>query len=242
LVYLTVSLSFRSGCRLLTSVYIVRVASTTWSAAKRCKAGAAFALIIQRPRYAGGVLTVPLDQLVRCSTKDMAQHIIRLKHGRDANAKQLVLRAASAVEREVWVAAIESALTPRRTPKLKPLVPTPPRISFDRTPKLTPSHSEDSRPSRSAGPSTTTTTIASINMDDTHRSSRPVTSRTAKTAVAASPVRAPVVTPLPLQSVDAIKRMVDEYDRLALQWSQVAAETRQFNAQIASLRPVCDAC
>ncbi|OWY98976.1 hypothetical protein PHMEG_00030113 [Phytophthora megakarya] len=36
-------------------------------------------------------------------------------------------------------------------------------------------------------------------------------------------------------SLDAIKRLADGYDSLAQQWSQVATETKQFNATISSL-------
>ncbi|KAE8880300.1 hypothetical protein PF010_g32317 [Phytophthora fragariae] len=46
------------------------------------------------------------------------------------------------------------------------------------------------------------------------------------------------VMPLRLsQSLDATKRLADGYDNLAAQWAQVATETRQFSADIASLEP-----
>ncbi|KAJ8578867.1 hypothetical protein ON010_g333 [Phytophthora cinnamomi] len=47
------------------------------------------------------------------------------------------------------------------------------------------------------------------------------------------------VTSIPLrlsQSLDAIKRLADGYDNLAVQWAQVATETRQFSAEIANLQ------
>lgn len=46
-----------------------------------------------------------------------------------------------------------------------------------------------------------------------------------------------VMAPRLSQSLDAIKRLVEGYDDVAVQWAQVATETRQFSADIASLQP-----
>ncbi|EGZ27660.1 hypothetical protein PHYSODRAFT_293434 [Phytophthora sojae] len=144
---------------LLTSVCIARASSMARAATKDPETSG-FALIIQRSRFAGGLLVIPLDSTVRltqCFTKDLAQNIIRLQYGR--RGKQLVMRAANTVEYKEWTTAIKSSLT-----------------------------------------------------DD-------------------------VMAPRLSQSLDAIKRLVEGYDDVAVQWAQVATETRQFSADIASLQP-----
>lgn len=100
--------------RLLANVYVVRVTSTT--AAKRSPL-ASFSLIVQRPHFGGGLLTILLDntvQLIQCSTKEVAQNIIRLQYG--PNGKQLVVRATSQNDRREWIDTITSSLQPPRTP------------------------------------------------------------------------------------------------------------------------------
>ncbi|KAG6955660.1 hypothetical protein JG688_00011787 [Phytophthora aleatoria] len=95
---------------LLTTVYIVRVASKTLSSTKRSST-----LVIQRPRFAGGLLTIPLDgtvQLIQCFTKEVAHGIIRLQYG--PKGKTLVMRAANAFERKKWIAAIVDSLATHR--------------------------------------------------------------------------------------------------------------------------------
>ncbi|KAG3085053.1 hypothetical protein PI124_g19025 [Phytophthora idaei] len=99
---------------LLTTVYIVRVASKTLSSTKRSST-----LVIQRPRFAGGLLTIPLDgtvQLIQCSTKEVAHGIIRLQYG--PKGKTLVMRAANAFERKKWIAAIVDSLATHRAPNV----------------------------------------------------------------------------------------------------------------------------
>ncbi|POM62405.1 hypothetical protein PHPALM_28445 [Phytophthora palmivora] len=148
---------------LLTTVYIVRVAPMPSTTHKR-SSSTTFSLILQRPLFAGGLLRIPLNntvQLIQCSTKDVAQNIIRLQYG--PKRKHLAMRKDNAVERKQWITTIERFLT------------------------LDPKLSERSQ-----------------------------------------------------YSLDAIKRLADGYDSLAQQWSQVATETRQFNADISSLqlRPI----
>ncbi|KAF1775800.1 hypothetical protein GQ600_24581 [Phytophthora cactorum] len=100
--------------RLLTTVYIVRVASKTLSSTKRSST-----LVIQRPRFAGGLLPIPLDgtvQLIQCSTKEVAHGIIRLQYG--PKGKTLVMRAANAFERKKWIATIVDSLATHRAPNV----------------------------------------------------------------------------------------------------------------------------
>ncbi|KAI9910612.1 hypothetical protein PsorP6_010366 [Peronosclerospora sorghi] len=85
---------------------------------------ATYHLVIQRPRVAGGTLTIALDssvQLVNGFTKDSAYHIIRLQHG--AHGQELVMRASSSHERERWLVALTAAMTSSEPEKKRSTCP-----------------------------------------------------------------------------------------------------------------------
>ncbi|KAG7375362.1 Mitochondrial fission process protein 1 [Phytophthora pseudosyringae] len=174
----------------------------------------AFSLIIQRPRFAGGLQTIPLDatvELLQGSTKDIAHNIIRLQYG--PKGKHLVLRASSSFERKGWVIALVDPLAAHDTSKAA----APPTT---RTSKTIPPTTLRASSSTSASPIT-------------HGSHQAVSNKTIDDANVASPN----VPQPPLNSLDAAKRLAEGYDSLALQWAQVATETRQFNAEISGLQP-----
>ncbi|EGZ27659.1 hypothetical protein PHYSODRAFT_293433 [Phytophthora sojae] len=90
----------------LSTIYLVR------TALPKRNTEAAFNLVIQRPRVAGGTLTIPLDSTVKIVNdigSDTARNIIRLEHG--SSCKRLVMRASSSVEHERWLYAIATATT-----------------------------------------------------------------------------------------------------------------------------------
>ncbi|TDH64785.1 hypothetical protein CCR75_007568 [Bremia lactucae] len=86
-----------------------------------CTTQAIYNLVIERPRIAGGTLTIALDstiKFVKCSYKDIKLNIIRLHYG--SSRKCLVLRALSSIEREQWMTAIAASInhvTPPLTQK-----------------------------------------------------------------------------------------------------------------------------
>ncbi|KAG2779193.1 hypothetical protein PC129_g23408 [Phytophthora cactorum] len=97
-------------------------------------------LVVERPRIAGGTLTIPLDstvKFVKSWSKDIEHNIIRLTHG--SNSKNLVLRAPSPQEREQWMTAIASALsTPLQSAEHVPIstARTPPRNAVKMSTKM----------------------------------------------------------------------------------------------------------
>ncbi|KAK1948585.1 hypothetical protein P3T76_000874 [Phytophthora citrophthora] len=90
----------------LSTIYLVRVVSPSASQTT-------FNLVVQRPRVAGGTLTIPLNstvQILSAVRKDREQHdIIRLQYG--AKATHLVMRAVSAHDRKQWIDAISAAIS-----------------------------------------------------------------------------------------------------------------------------------
>ncbi|GMF20180.1 unnamed protein product [Phytophthora fragariaefolia] len=107
--YILTSLKWRVH-RFLSTIYLVRTALPRLPLVKYTTA-AAFNLIIQRPRIAGGTLTIPLDSTVKIVSglsKDVAGNVIRLQYG--PSNKNLVMRALSPSECGRWLNAIRQAV------------------------------------------------------------------------------------------------------------------------------------
>jgi hypothetical protein len=127
-------------CRFLSTVYLVCNTLSKRAGAKRLTQ-AAFNLIIQRPRVAGGTLIVPIDatvRLVKCSGREGKHHTIRLRYGATGARKCLVMRASSSLEREKWLIGILAAMAAIRfepVPDLTaPLTPNTSRTSPNNSP------------------------------------------------------------------------------------------------------------
>ncbi|KAK1948587.1 Mitochondrial fission process protein 1 [Phytophthora citrophthora] len=196
--------------KLLAAVSIVRIISTS-STDSNISWTPLYSLIIQRPRFVGGLLKIPLDvtvQLTQCSTKDIAQNIIRLRYG--PKGKHLAMRAANISERKQWITALSNCLTASHAAKS--------------------TASSSYRTTKVMGMSTNLPKTATAIPQGRHN-----IWRTLDRASSFSEA----VPPLPLYSLDAIKRLAEGYDYLAQQWAQVAMETRQFHVEINGLQPPC---
>ncbi|KAJ8578868.1 hypothetical protein ON010_g332 [Phytophthora cinnamomi] len=95
--------------RFLSTIYLVRAATPKLPATTSTKA--AFNLVIQRPRVAGGTLIIPLDctvKVVKDFSSDAAHNLIRLEYG--LKSKRLIMRASSPLQRGRWLNAILTVL------------------------------------------------------------------------------------------------------------------------------------
>ncbi|KAG6623183.1 uncharacterized protein IUM83_06256 [Phytophthora cinnamomi] len=98
----------------LCPVYLVHIAVPAPSSTRR-PSPAVFTLVIQRPRIAGGFLTIPLDSTVKllpCFGTDADRNTIRLQYDStvEEQTQSIVMCASSAAEREKWRGAITSAI------------------------------------------------------------------------------------------------------------------------------------
>ncbi|ETI43929.1 hypothetical protein F441_11199 [Phytophthora nicotianae CJ01A1] len=94
---------------LLSNVYLVHAALVDTK--YPTTTDAVFNLIIRRPRFAGGNLSIPIDsnvRLVKCSRKEAPYNTIRLRYGK--TRKCVVIRASDSLEREKWLVGIIQAM------------------------------------------------------------------------------------------------------------------------------------
>ncbi|KAL3673981.1 hypothetical protein V7S43_001666 [Phytophthora oleae] len=94
----------------LSTVYLVNITQPKFASAKRTTQ-MAINLVVQRPRVAGGTLTIRLDSTVRLvnTGKDKEHNIIRLQYG--SKAKHLAMRAARSHDRKQWSVALSAAIS-----------------------------------------------------------------------------------------------------------------------------------
>ncbi|KAH7481816.1 hypothetical protein KRP22_011218 [Phytophthora ramorum] len=243
----------------LSTVYLMHVALPLFDSTKR-PAQAAFNLVIQRSRIAGGTLTIPIDstvRLVKCSGREAMHNTIRLRYG--AMRKCLTMRASDSLEREKWLVGIIAAMgASRGSVEGEPISSTARTVSEHSSESSAYSVDEQSHYLISSFNEPQTPPSAMENgMPITPKVGQSVTSETREIAPndhdtvflplpasvdsgdipAIDMTSTPAARTLGLHSIDAIKRLADGYDNLALKWTQVAAETRQFCAQISSLQP-----
>ncbi|OWZ21126.1 hypothetical protein PHMEG_0004363 [Phytophthora megakarya] len=96
---------------ILSTVYIVCTTQPKPAGIERSK-HATLNLVIQRPRVAGKMVTIPLDATVKVATgssKDAEHNIIRLNYG--LSSKKIAVRASSSQERDQWLFKITTALS-----------------------------------------------------------------------------------------------------------------------------------
>ncbi|POM67397.1 Hypothetical protein PHPALM_16615 [Phytophthora palmivora] len=144
---------------ILSTVYLVCTAQPKLAGVENTTQ-AIFNLVIQRPRIAGGTLTIPLDttvKVVNALSKDTKHHIVRLRYG--SKHKKIAMRASSSHECEQWLLAITAALSPPQSVKYSSSTGSSPNLSTNtHTAKDSVKDSKQPQPNRSKKPSQTKTT------------------------------------------------------------------------------------